>query len=228
MSEIFDAYQDQYGQVVQDSIAFSGLKHDFFLKAKADVLAAFMVQHLPHAQQESALDVGCGIGALHPYLNDMFGVLHGTDISTSSLARAKLNQKNVIYSAYDGTRLPYDDGAFAFTFASCVVHHVPPEQWLQFISEMRRVTRKGGYVGIVEHNPFNPLTRMAVRRCPFDQDAVLLTSGRLEELMVQAGLNNIGHRFFLLLPSSYKLVRFIEKMFGSVPFGAQYFAWGQV
>ena len=39
---------------------------------------------------------------------------------------------------------------------------------------MRRVVRPGGLLCIIEHNPFNPLTRLAVVRCEFDRDAVLL------------------------------------------------------
>jgi hypothetical protein len=52
---------------------------------------------------------------------------------------------------------------------------------------MARVTRPGGLICIIEHNALNLLTRLAVNRCPFDADAVLLRSGQSQELLRGAG-----------------------------------------
>lgn len=38
MTELFDGYHDNYRDVVQSSIDFSGLPHHFFMRAKADLL----------------------------------------------------------------------------------------------------------------------------------------------------------------------------------------------
>ena len=35
MTELFDSYRGNYRDVVQSSIDFSGLPHDFFMRAKA-------------------------------------------------------------------------------------------------------------------------------------------------------------------------------------------------
>ena len=40
---------------------------------------------------------------------------------------------------------------------------------------------------VFEHNPFHPLTRLAVSRCAFDFDATLLRPGRLQGLMREVG-----------------------------------------
>ena len=45
MSAAFDEVAASYDRQVQDSIAFSGLTHDFFLSAKADQLGALFRQH---------------------------------------------------------------------------------------------------------------------------------------------------------------------------------------
>jgi ubiquinone/menaquinone biosynthesis C-methylase UbiE len=110
--------------------------------------------------------------------------------------------------------------------AVCVMHHVAPRQWPVFLAEMRRVTRRGGLVCVIEHNPFNPLTRLAVSRCEFDRDAVLLRSGQIERLMSEVGLNEIESQYFLLLPSALPLVRRIERTFKRLPLGAQYMTLG--
>jgi hypothetical protein len=87
---------------------------------------------------------------------------------------------------------------------------------------MARVTRPGGLVCIIEHNPLNPMTRLAVNRCPFDEDAVLLRSRKCEALLARAGAANIQTSFFLLLPTKMRLARRFETVLGALPFGAQY------
>ena len=66
------------------------------------------------------------------------------------------------------------------------------------IAEMARVTRPGGMVAIIEHNPLNPVTRHIVSRCPFDRDAVLLRCGTGARLLAGAGLEPGARRHRLL------------------------------
>src|SRR5437588_7354869 len=99
------------------------------------------------------------------------------------------------------------DYPLTLSIAICVLHHVPPPQWVGFLCEMRRVVRPGGLVCLIEHNPFNPLTRLAVARCEFDRDAVLLRAGRMQALMVDAGLHDAESHYFLMLPSASPLAR---------------------
>ena len=224
MSELFDSYRLNYGEAVQCSIGFSGLKHDFFLVAKADLLRRVVVERgLRHGGSGvRALDVGCGIGSLHPYLEGAFDCLDGCDISQESILRASQDNPHVSYRACNTPNLPYGHGAFDLAFASCVVHHVPPASWLEFLREMRRVVRPGGVACIIEHNPYNPLTRLAVFRCPFDQDAVLLSAAQTASLFQEAGFRNIRSEHFLLLPSARPFARKVERALASLPLGAQY------
>jgi hypothetical protein len=108
------------------------------------------------------------------------------------------------------------------------MHHVPPADWASFMREMRRVIRPGGLVCVIEHNPWNPLTRLAVNRCEFDADAVLLRAGKTEALMHDAGLLNIKTGFFLMLPWAHSFARRIEHAFSWMPLGAQYMTCGEV
>ncbi len=224
MSAGFDRYRASYGDEVQGSIDFSGLKHDFFLSAKADVLERIIDERGLRAggRNVEALDVGCGVGALHPHLAGVFDRLDGCDISGESVARARLDNPGNTYAAYDPPRLPYPDASFDLAMASCVMHHVPPAEWPVFAAEMRRVLRPGGVVVIIEHNPWNPLTRLAVFRCPFDEDAVLLKAGRTARILEGAGFSETRNEHFLLLPSENRAARAIERVFAGIPLGAQY------
>lgn len=226
MAELFDSYDKNYGAVVQASIEFSGLPHSFFMTAKADLLRDLVAMRLGDRQKPVALDVGCGVGAFHPFVRGMFRRMCGTDVSASSIAQARQNNPSVEYEAYDGEVLPYGAATFDVATAICVLHHVPPERWLAFMREIRRVVRPGGLICVIEHNPFNPLTRLAVARCEFDRDAVLLRAGQTQRLMTEAGLQNTNTRFFLLLPWATPLMRRIEHGFQGVPLGAQYATCG--
>lgn len=224
MSELFDSYRSSYSEAVEGSIRFSGLRHDFFLRAKAELLRRLVLEQdlRRGGAGVRALDVGCGVGSLHPHLADVFDRLDGCDVSKESLARASAENPHVAYSVCNTSRLPYADGMFDLAFASCVVHHVPPQSWLDFFREMRRVVRRGGLGCIIEHNPYNPLTRMAVLRCPFDKDAVLLRAGKAASLLEQAGFRDVHCEHFLLLPSAKPLARKLESALAWLPLGAQY------
>jgi hypothetical protein len=87
---------------------------------------------------------------------------------------------------------------------------------------MVRVTRPGGLVCVIEHNPLNPLTRLAVARCPFDADATLLGAGRAAALLRGVGARDVETEYFLLLPSRAPLARRFERLLRAVPLGAQY------
>jgi SAM-dependent methyltransferase len=225
MTELFDSYRSNYRGVVQSSIDFSGLPHSFFMRAKADMLRELIAQRLG-AEKPAMLDVGCGVGSFHPLLRGMVDRLSGIDVSTASIAQARADNTDVDYRDFDGVTFPYEDGSFDLVTAICVMHHVPPAQWAHFAIEMCRVVRPGGLVCVIEHNPLNPLTRLAISRCEFDRDAVLLGAGRTLELMSQAGLRQTGARHFLLLPWETAPARRIERALSGVPLGAQYAAFG--
>ncbi|WP_024509176.1 class I SAM-dependent methyltransferase [Bradyrhizobium sp. ARR65] len=225
MAELFDSYRSNYRDVVQSSIDFSGLPHSFFMRAKADLLRELIGERLGQ-DKPAMLDVGCGVGSFHPLLRGIVGRLSGIDVSAASIAQAHADNRDVDYRAFDGRRFPFDDAGFDLVTAICVLHHVPPEEWAQFMQEMRRVTRPGGLVCIIEHNPLNPLTRLAVARCEFDRDAVLLGAGKARKLMMAGGLLEIGARHFLLLPWETKPARRIERGLSNLPLGAQYAAFG--
>lgn len=227
MTELFDAYERSYGDVVQSSVDFSGLPHSFFMSAKAAVISDVVAAHFG-ARKPEALDVGCGVGTLHPHVRPQFARLSGTDVSAASLARARADNPDSDYRQCEGATLPCGDASFDFTLAVCVMHHVPPPDWPAFMREMRRVSRPGGLVCIIEHNPFNPLTRYAVAHCEFDRDAVLLRAGRVRRLMADAGLRDVTTRQFLFLPSAAPLARRIERCLAWLPLGAQYLACGTV
>jgi len=228
IAEEFDRYRETYDRAVNRAIAFSGQKVESFTRAKARDLLRTISSRFGSPSELNLLDVGCGIGNYHPFLTPVVGSVSGVDVSRACIAKARERNSTVTYSVYDGDRLPYPDREFDVTFCVCVLHHVPPIRWPQFVTEMQRVTRPGGLIVVYEHNPKNPLTRKVVRDCEFDRDAVLLTMRQTRELLQNAGCSEVTVRSILTLPPAGSFVEEIDRLFASLPFGTQYRAVGRV
>jgi len=222
----FDAYRSSYAETVNGSIAFSGLKVDYFARAKAVRLLDLIAQRIGDPHEVSVLDVGCGVGTYHPLLRGHVRSISGADPSSECLAEARLANADVDYRDFDGGVIPFDDNSVDVSFAICVMHHVPPAQWPAFVREMARVTRPGGVVAIFEHNPFNPLTRRIVSRCPFDADATLLSKRTAERHLIDAGLARVAGSYILAVPAIDGFMRKVDDALSSLPFGAQYVSYG--
>jgi SAM-dependent methyltransferase len=120
-------------------------------------------------------------------------------------------------------RLPFDGAQFDFVTAVCVFHHIPVDQRSSMVREMRRVLKRGGTAAIIEHNPYNPATRIIVSRTPVDADAVLLSASETCNLLRSSGFGIDAKNYFLLFPQSvYKGLYWLEKALTNVPLGGQY------
>jgi hypothetical protein len=106
------------------------------------------------------------------------------------------------------------------------MHHVPPPQWPPFARELRRVVKTGGVGLVFEHNPFNFLTRRAVSSCVFDKNAILLPAGQTQRLLQDAGFTSVVSRYILAIPTANQTFQEIDRLFGRLPLGAQYYALG--
>ena len=182
-----EAYPTDYQDQVNRAIGFIGAKHDFFVAGKARWLQRFLKRHGIDGSTASLLDIGCGIGLLHPYLTPMVGRLSGVDLSASAVAEAKARNAEAHYRAYEGDRLPFENGQFDLALAVTVMHHVPIAQWPAFVNEAKRVLKPGGAFIVIEHNPLNPATLYSVKKSELDTDAVLLRARETVGLMRDAG-----------------------------------------
>ena len=220
----FDRYSTSYEGEVQKSIDFCGQDVLFFTEVKAHLLLDLCRRRLGDPSRLECLDVGCGVGLTDRFLLPEFGGLTGVDLSEESVAKAAESNPGGRYLPYDGTRLPFENHSFDLVFAINVFHHVPPPQRPGVAGEMARVVKRGGLAVIIEHNPFNPLTRKAVRECSFDADAVLLTHRESRQRLRAAGLKAVEGRYILFFPWRGPLWRRLESRLGWLPFGAQHLA----
>jgi SAM-dependent methyltransferase len=220
----FDSYGHSYLDEVQQSVAFVGQDLDFFSEVKARYLVEVATEKLGLLSGRTALDVGCGLGLAHKFLTARFASLHGVDVSDEMVARAAQLNPSVSYRSYAGTALPYRDQSFDLLFAINVLHHVPGAARRDFVHELARVTRPDGLLVIFEHNPLNPLTRLAVRRCRFDVDCALLRPSATLRLLAENGFVPTLSRHILFFPWRGNVFASLDRRLGAIPLGAQYLA----
>jgi SAM-dependent methyltransferase len=217
----FDKYADQYSELLRDPIRERFAPGStFFFERKWKLLTEYLARTGMAAKGTHWLDVGCGHGDLLRIGAPDVASAVGCDLSSEMLEScADLN----VVSQTEPTRLPFDDSRFNLITAVCVYHHVPIESRPALTSEIVRLLRLGGVACIIEHNPFNPVTQLIVRRTPVDADARLLTAGSTRRLLSAAQLRALETAYFLYFPEGWyrKLAR-LESMLAGIPGGGQY------
>lgn len=226
MKPTFDEYGETYDEVMKKSIGFMGQNHDYYTQAKAACILDVLRRKFGNTKKLQVLDVGCGIGKTDGFLFPDFGKLSGVDVSAASIDRARRENPMVHYEVYDGHVLPFADETFDAAFLICVLHHVVPIDRAALLKEVSRILKPGGVLLTFEHNPFNPLTQLAVARCEFDRDANLLSRGLSARLSQAANMRVFEKRYILFLPFRLKCFGRVEKRLRHLPAGAQYYVAG--
>jgi SAM-dependent methyltransferase len=220
----FDRYAADYRATVNEATGIPGVDVDQLAGHKARLLLGLLTWRLGDARSRKVLDVGCGIGLVDAELVSGVGELHGIDTSQKSLeggARGAVGALPAFRQKADSAcRCRLRPGLHDLRAAPSGARDRPA-----FVAEMARVTRSGGIVAIIEHNPLNSVTRRIVSRCAFDQDAVLLRCGTGARLLAGAGLERGGRAYIAFCPRRSAFVERVEQRIGWLPAGAQYYAW---
>src|SRR5688572_1460466 len=180
----FDKYAKDYRQINNECLRFSGGDSDHFSEQKIGEL-----RKNERDDEIKFLDLGCGVGSSAAYFHTYFPNSTYTGLDTSAASIEEASERKIPhaeFSHYDGFNIPLPEGSFDVVFVACVMHHIAPDNHGRFLNEARRVLRPGGRLYIFEHNPFNPVTRRVVNNCPFDEDAILLSSGLTRRLLESA------------------------------------------
>jgi ubiquinone/menaquinone biosynthesis C-methylase UbiE len=225
----FDAYRASYEAQINAAVRFTGKSQDFFTETKATHLIKLFATHFGAGRELDVLDVGCGNGSIHRFLLRRWPELRicGVDVAATVIEEARGKEPQVQYNVYNGLNLPYEQNRFDVAYAICVLHHVDPVRWPNFLLEMRRIVRPGGLVVAIEHNPLNPLTLRLVKTCSLDRNAILIRSSKLVALFAGAGLTDITRRFIQFTPFGGTFFERFDHGMGWLPFGAQYLVAGR-
>jgi len=216
----FDKYADNYEDLVSDQTDFFSKDRSYFSRHKSKILKQVWRGRL--RQPEKILEFGCGVGLNLPFILEAFpkSRIYGSDISEQSLDKVREEQKNI--SCVSDREL--DQQTFDLILISCVFHHIQPQDRERVMERVRNLLKPDGILCVVEHNPYNPVTRHLVNTCPFDEDAVLL-SMRETCKMISGCANLRLHRkgYCLFFPESLHFLNALEPTLIHIPLGGQYF-----
>lgn len=230
----FDQYEDGYSAGMDNPIKSSlGNSPMDFIAVKLE----WFERRFPSVQADDSvrlLDYGCGSGTL------LFGMCArgwrvnktGCDVSIKMLEEAERSVQGEDCEAIDwviqnGSSVPFASGSFDFVVVSSVLHHIEPDDRDFALSEIWRVLTPGGRVIVLEHNPFNPLTRYVVARTPIDANAVLLTRGEAMSRLRCCGFLLEGSDYIMFFPPKATRLRRLDLLFSWLPLGAQYAVWAR-
>lgn len=217
----FDEYAPAYAELLDDP-ARNRFAQDplHFHRRKWLLIQRLLRRAGVDAAKQRWLDVGCGRGELLELAGSSFALATGCDPSANMLS----SQGRVsVHRQPSAVELPFEDASFDFITAVCVFHHVHGAARAGLSGEIRRVLRPGGLCCIVEHNPWNPVTRGIVKRCPVDVDAELLTAGQAGRMLSGAGFRTVSTDYFLFFPERYfARLGDVERMLSKVAMGGQY------
>lgn len=221
MSAQFDAYALTYDAALKQGLSLSGESKDYFARERVRWIAGRLRKL--RVEPARVLDYGCGTGSAGPEFLRHFNVrsVVGVDASAGILDAARREHRDRRLEF----RLPADaepSGDFDLAFCNGVFHHIEPAQRLEVLSYIHRSLAAGGYFALWENNPWNPGTRLVMRRIPFDRDAKLLSAPHARRLLRRAGFRVVTTDFLFLFPRPLAALRPLEARAAWVPAGAQY------
>ena len=221
MESRFDDYAGNYDSALNLGLSLSGESKEYFAHQRVRWLAARLSDL--GVQPSHVLDYGCGTGGTSPELLEQLHarMIIGVDASRESLDVARRMHADPRLQFKTMSDLE-PSGQFEVVYCNGVFHHVEPAQRLDALAYVHRSLSEGGYFGFWENNPWNPGTRLVMRRIPFDRDAKLLSPPLARELLTRAGFNVLRTDFLFLFPRVLSALRPLEARLTRFPAGAQY------
>jgi len=222
----FDHLAENYEGLLRHPVRDGFVRtNEFYHRRKWMLIAEFFFRSRVATRQLAWLDVGCGKGELLRYGRSHFGNVAGCDPSREMICQAQGIELRLQEAP---ASLPFPDHSFDFVTAVCVYHHVEETLRLPLTRDIRRVLRPKGFFCMIEHNPFNPITRLIVSQCPVDAGARLLSAHRARSYITGARLDYLESQYFLYLPEGwFDKAGSLERKLKNFPVGGQYAVFGQ-
>ena len=216
----FDRFADNYDECLNDALAASGERKEFFARERVQWLAECLREG--GRLSTNALDYGCGTGDTTLLLRQILGSesVVGLDVSTLSLQRARARHGGrVQFFTFDGYA---PNGSVDVVYCNGVFHHIPVAERAAAVDYVFRCLRPGGIFALWENNPWNPGTQYVMYKCEFDHAAVKISPPEAARLLRKGGFEVLRKDFRFFFPRALKAMRPTESLLVKIPLGGQY------
>ncbi len=222
----FDEYAGDYHAALQKGLKLTGEDASYYAEGRCRWTAERSKQ--VGLEVKRVLDFGCGTGTATKFLMQAFPGCHvtGTDPSDASLAVARGDHVGLDCEFVLPEALAHVN-AIDLAYCNGVFHHIPPLERQAAARSVFEALKPGGWFALWENNPWNPMVWYVMSRVPFDKDAIMLWPGETEDLLRHVGFQVCCTRFSFVFPSFLSLLRPMEPLLASLPFGGQYVVLAQ-
>lgn len=221
----FDSYAANYDAELNKGLKISGESKEYFAEGRMRHLRSIFEGM--DFRPGNALDFGCGTGTATPCFFRILGIrsLLGVDPSENSLveARGLWGGFSATFAKSTGDR----EGTFDLAFCNGVFHHIPIPDRPGAFRTVYEGLKPGGLFAFWENNPWNPLTRLAMRLVPFDADAILVWPGEARRRLREHGFEVLRTDYVFFFPKFLSGLRFLEPWLRWLPLGGQYLVLGR-
>lgn len=113
---------------------------------------SFIIDYKRFIQNKTVLDVGCSSGTVGDHLKNLNCEYIGMDINPIALKEAKRKGESVLLG--DAGNIPIPDNYIDIVICQGVIHHT--DRPFTCISELVRITKKGGLIFIYVYKKYSP------------------------------------------------------------------------
>jgi SAM-dependent methyltransferase len=225
----FDAYADpeNYQAALDSGLKLSGENSAYFARERINHLGGILNERglIPNSGLQKILDFGCGNGGSIGLLQEAFKPVRGVtgaDVSPAGLEVARQRHPGDPYQFLPTHQLVNHPAAFDLAFCNGVFHHIPLAEREDALALVHQALRPGGVFAFWENNPLNPLVLYAMKKVPFDADAITIVPALARALLREAGFKILDTHFLFFFPNTLASLRGLEPALRRVPLGGQY------
>ncbi len=136
----YDHVADEYAQRIFDELQFKPLDRQLLDRLAAGVPAGGII-----------CDMGCGPGQVARYLHDHGAQVIGIDLSAQMIAQARQLNPDLVFKQGNMLALDIADEAWAGIAAFYSIIHIPREDVMTALHELKRVLQPGGLLLVAFH-----------------------------------------------------------------------------
>ncbi|TCK27132.1 methyltransferase family protein [Pseudonocardia endophytica] len=138
----------------------------------------------------SVADVGCGPGAIVPYLVARGLEPHGVDLSPEMVRAASRDHPDVPFTVADVRGLPFADASLDGVLGWYSLMYLAPSDRPRAFAEITRVVRPGGYL-VVGYKQGDDSRRRGGRRIGVEFDIYWYSQEEVERRVTDAGFRTV-------------------------------------